>query len=213
MLGAEKVSEATLCSDLSSRFKLPTVTAGTSRGQRARQPTCTNGHIEMLIRVYTVRVPALPPVSLSSLILKSMWHLLYISPLTRLCCVFKQRRAEREKRVEVMSLWQMVLHWDIGRTIYGKGKMLPLNLRRCNMLHFSVISLPFPVPLRSSAVLIFLLSIYFLPFSLSCIGCTHRFSLIPLFYFSLMYLMPILHPYYSPMQLQKHYTAEFPQCM
>lgn len=41
---------------------------------------------------------------------------------------------ECEGEVDVTSLWQMVPYWDVGSRIYGEGRMLLLNLRRCTVL-------------------------------------------------------------------------------
>lgn len=43
---------------------------------------------------------------------------------------------ECEEWLDETRLWQMVPHWDVGRRIYCKGRMLLLNLRRCTVLPF-----------------------------------------------------------------------------
>lgn len=68
-----------------------------------------------------------------------MWQLLHGFLLPFLCVVFLSRAAVWGS-LDVTSPWQMVPHWDVGRRIYGRGRMLLLNLWRCTVLPSPVIS-------------------------------------------------------------------------
>lgn len=62
-----------------------------------------------------------------------------LSSIPSSCVVFLSRVGGWGS-LDVTSRWQMVPHWDVGRRIYGRGRMLILNLRRCTVLPPSAIS-------------------------------------------------------------------------